>query len=440
MVGQEVCYIQDFTAYNDPSICVGCVFLDFVPTVCLLVLDWASLSARVSASRQILSWSGGGGGSSSRSSSGNSTGDGGRGSVPRDIEADLLGRGVNSQGQTRVTTGNTTGLHGLGHIANQETGSSSSRDTTENNTVQQRRTTETVLAVNSTSNFTTSEKTRNGGILFVDDGAFFVNGETTHAVVDNGGNNGNVVRVIEVNRQVVEEFLAEDIGRGSTDTGVFSHGVSQNLGRATNLLGNLSTGLELFHHTTTAVVLAVPFNFLGGLAVQQQTERTIMLPHFSRNVVTASELVTESLSVTINQNTTAASESFSSQKLHLGFGFVRVNKASGVNLDEVHVDGTSSETKGHFDAITGTVVTVGGGQFHQLRSVTLQQRIILVVSSVTTGGENNGSHFCESLTVLNVFTTDNSTILLDQFGDGSFNNNSSFFAVGFLLDVFKFLH
>jgi hypothetical protein len=60
----------------------------------------------------------------------------------------------------------------------------------------------------------------------------------------------------------------------------------------------------------------MPFDFLAGLGVEDQTEWTFVLPHFTGNVITMSELIGESVSICIEEDTTDTTQSFSSEPLY----------------------------------------------------------------------------------------------------------------------------
>ena len=70
-------------------------------------------------------------------------------------------------------------------------------------------------------------------------------------------------------------LLAEGILLGSDRDVVVVEGLLELGSRDTDLLGKSLTVLEALHEATTNVVLAMPFDFLGGLTVEHKSDREL---------------------------------------------------------------------------------------------------------------------------------------------------------------------
>lgn len=106
--------------------------------------------------------------------------------------------------------------------------------------------------------------------------------------MEDGGHDGDVEEVIHLEREVVEELLAEGIVLGLSDLVIFvdCKGESVTCNEVTviwgltsllkgswgdaHLLGEGLAGLEALHEATADIVLAVPLDFGRGLSVEHQ--------------------------------------------------------------------------------------------------------------------------------------------------------------------------
>jgi hypothetical protein len=83
-----------------------------------------------------------------------------------------------------------------------------------------------------------------------------------------------------------------------------------------------------------------------------------------------------------------------------------VDDTSGVNLDVVHVNSFSTDSFSKSNSGSITMITIGGGEMGQIRSMFLEIRFIREVSSETSGTNNHGSVFFEFFFVFSVNDTD----------------------------------
>ena len=156
-----------------------------------------------------------------------------------------------------------------------------------------------------------------------------------------------------------------------------------------------------------------------NVTVRKETDLAV-LPHLSGNVITVLQLVDESLTLVIQEQTTDTTERLSSQELDLCVGFVGINQTSRVNLDLLEINGAGANSHSHLLTITGTVVAVGGWEVVVLWPVLLQEGVLSEVGSVTTSSEDDGAVCSLRLAVVGVLrTNDGAMLVLDEFGDPS---------------------
>mmetsp|Transcript_4244 Transcript_4244/g.10028 ORF Transcript_4244/g.10028 Transcript_4244/m.10028 type:complete len:343 (+) Transcript_4244:427-1455(+) len=147
----------------------------------------------------------------------------------------------------------------------------------------------------------------------------------------------------------------------------------------------------------------MPDDLVGGSLVQAEAERGLVLPHLAGDVVTSTQLVGETLAVRVQDQTADASQGLGGQKLDLGIGVVGLHQAGRVDLHPLQVDGLSANGLAHLDAVTGAVLSVGGGEVHQVGSVLSQEGVLSEVGTEAAAGQDHGA---ELLLVLAAFLVD----------------------------------
>lgn len=210
-------------------------------------------------------------------------------------------------------------------------------------------TTETVGTVDTTSKLTAGEETLEWLAFGVEDLSLVVDLNTTHGEVQHGFHEGDVEVIVDIKGQVVEELLAPWVlllAIGNLVVGL--EGLLEVVWSAANFFGKLLAG-QLLHETTGSIVAGVEVQDVGGLGVEDETDGelalVLLLPHHAGDVITVAELVTEAVTISIEQETTLTTEGFSSQELGLGARVLGVNKTGRMDLDLVHVDAVT--TNGH---------------------------------------------------------------------------------------------
>ncbi|KAI6760657.1 hypothetical protein HG530_009517 [Fusarium avenaceum] len=296
-------------------------------------------------------------------------------------------------------------------------------NTAVDNTAEKRRTTQTVGTVDTTGQLTTGVETLERLLLLVENLSLVVDLNTTHGEVENGLHDSDVEVIIDVKGQVVEELLAPRVlllAIGNRVVG--SESLLEVLGGASNLLGKLLTG-HLLHETTTRVVTGVEVKDLGGLGVKNESDGELVLllliPHHTRDVITVTKLITESVTIGVEEKTTLTTESLSSQELPLGARVLGVDETCRVDLDLVHVNTVTTNGHDHLLAITSSVCAVCGGE------------------AVATGSKDDGAAEVNDLAVVLVLDTSDLVTLLVKLGDAGLLDDldAAGFAFGKLLEA-----
>jgi len=449
VVSHKVSDIEHLSRDNDPAVSLSVVLGDLIPCVLL-----ESRRSRSSSSNR-------GSNRGSRGSNRGERGRGGRGGAPRGLDGEgvLLrvdddlgdrvggvldgggdGRGTEVSEDGRSTAKGSRGGGGRGEIREEIASRGSTSKTAKDDAIKKRASSKTVLSVDSTADLTGGVEARDDGTVGVEDLRVGGDRETSHAVVDDGGDDGDVELVVHLKGGVLEELLAKGISVGLGKVVVLGKGLGEDRGRDLHLSGELLSVAEELHEATTDVVLAVPLDLLGSSAVEDETVRSLLVvPHGLGAVVTTAELIAEALSVLAEHETTDTTKGFSSEELDLGIRLIRVNETSGVDLDKVEVDSASADGEGHLDAVSGAVIAVGGGELKEIRTVLLEERVVGKVSAVTTSGDDDGAKLTSELAFVLVLDTDDLVALLDEVGGGGLADDPG--AGGLLLgDGLELLH
>lgn len=92
----------------------------------------------------------------------------------------------------------------------------------------------------------------------------------------------------------------------------------QNIRLASNLLGQLLAALEPPHQTPSDIVLAVPLDLLGRSRVEDQSDRElVVLPHLTRDIVAVLQLVDESVTRIVDEESADTTQSFGREEFDL---------------------------------------------------------------------------------------------------------------------------
>merc|ERR1711865_20326 len=131
--------------------------------------------------------------------------------------------------------------------------------------------------------------------------------------------------------------------------------------------------LIVLHDATPSVVLAMPMDFFASGLVESKAEWRLILPHLTSDVVTATQLVGESLAILVKDKAAHTAECLCSKKLHLGIWIVWFHKAGRVYLHPLQVNGFGTNGLPHLDGISSAMLTVGCGQMQEVWSVLGEQ-------------------------------------------------------------------
>ena len=252
--------------------------------------------------------------------------------------------------------------------------------------------------------------------------------------MNHGSDNTNVKGIIHVERSVFEELLSPFVVGLAAAVGIVGTGGRARVGHLLVDLVVLSeSGLQLrhiditllaerlhsivfLHEATADVMLNVPNNLLASLSVEAKTERPIILPHATSDVIAATELVGETVTVLVDQNTADTTKSLGGEELDLGVRLLGLDETGRMDLDPLHVDKLASDLLGHADAVTGAMNTVGGWEVHQVVAILLDVAFIGEISAETARGEDDGTGFAVAFLGLEVDPFDTEHVVV-RVGD-----------------------
>jgi len=303
--------------------------------------------------------------------------------------------------------------------------------------------------VDTTGNLTSGEQSGDGLAVGTEDTGLGIDLKTTHGVVKDRGHEGDVEDVVHLPLAWLEEFFAEWALLSLNDVIVILEGLFELRRADTNVLGESSTVLIALHEAAANVVLAVPLNLLGSFTIEDESDwvlnagwsidsegtmryRTDLAPLFPDlpgDVVTVLQLIDESLTLTVEQETANTAEGLGSKELDLCSWFVGVDQTCRVHLNLLHVDSTGTNGDGDLVSVAGTVITVGGGEFPVLWAIFLQQGVRGEVGGITAGGQDDGTIGGLRFSTKGVLNTDDGSTILDELGDTSFLLDDDAFGV-----------
>mmetsp|Transcript_4436 Transcript_4436/g.6516 ORF Transcript_4436/g.6516 Transcript_4436/m.6516 type:complete len:457 (-) Transcript_4436:4-1374(-) len=319
--------------------------------------------------------------------------------------------------------------------------------------------------MDTTNNLACPVQTTNDLFLLVHALSPNVDLQSTHAVVDHRSDDGHVEGIIGFQGEVVVELLpplvpglAATIGFVGSVLGVLGLLVCEHVvlleggldvvQRDAVLLGELLHVLVALHDASALVVLAVPGDLRGGLAVQAEEEpsaiaqgHTLILPHHACDVVSPSEFIAESLALHVEEDAADASQGLGSQELDLGVRLARVHKASRMHLNPLEIHALGANGHGHLQAVTSAVVPVGGRKVAQVGSVLVQEGVSCEVCAETAGAQDNRAVLLEDLALLvhALAAADIAVLVGEQLGHSGLEVDLGATVAG-LCDLFELLH
>mmetsp|Transcript_43558 Transcript_43558/g.110290 ORF Transcript_43558/g.110290 Transcript_43558/m.110290 type:complete len:259 (-) Transcript_43558:442-1218(-) len=242
-----------------------------------------------------------------------------------ELRSELGGRASASAGLDR--------LDELDVLRGEELRGRAARDAAKDNAIQQGVATQTVAAVDAAGGLARAVEATDDLVARIHALGTGVDLEAAHAVVDHRSHDGDVELVASLQRQVVVEFLAPlvpglaaAVGLVGAALGVLGllvgelvvvlEGRGDVLERDLVLRGELLHALVGLHDAAALVVLAMPLDLLGRLAVEAQEEAcaiaqsdAVVLPHHACDVVAAAQLVAEALALHVEQHTSNTTQS-----------------------------------------------------------------------------------------------------------------------------------
>mmetsp|Transcript_78431 Transcript_78431/g.175826 ORF Transcript_78431/g.175826 Transcript_78431/m.175826 type:complete len:319 (-) Transcript_78431:492-1448(-) len=291
-----------------------------------------------------------------------------------------------------------------------------------------------------------------------------INLHAAHAIVDNRRHDGHVKAIAGLERKIVEELLAPLVPRLAAAISLVGTILGILLLLRRNVIVVLEGSLDVFernavllrklahvavrlHDAAALVVLTMPRDFSGGLAVEAKEKargvaerQALVLPHHASDVIPATELIAETLPLHVQEYAPNAAESFGRKELHLGIRLLRMHKARGVHLHPLKVHALTAHRHRHLEAIPGTVVAVGRGEVGEVGTVLAQEGVCGEVGTEAACGDDHWSGLLEGvpLTVGALNATDAATGIGKKLVHLRLQQDPR--AVRFLGDLLEFLH
>eukprot|EP00413_Alexandrium_margalefii_P016186 CAMPEP_0204531988 /NCGR_PEP_ID=MMETSP0661-20131031/11472_1 /ASSEMBLY_ACC=CAM_ASM_000606 /TAXON_ID=109239 /ORGANISM="Alexandrium margalefi, Strain AMGDE01CS-322" /LENGTH=587 /DNA_ID=CAMNT_0051538187 /DNA_START=230 /DNA_END=1990 /DNA_ORIENTATION=+ len=295
---------------------------------------------------------------------------------------------------------------------------------TENDAVQERVPAQAVVAVDSARGLSGGVEAANHLAARTQGLRLVVDAHPAHAIVDDGRHDGHVERVAGLQGKVVEELLAPLVPGLAAPVGLVGPALRVPLLLLRDLVVVLECGLDVgkrdavllcelahvgvgLHDATALIVLAMPSDLSGCLAVQAQEEpgraaecHPLVLPHHAGHVVTAAQLVAEAVPLHVQEHTADAAQGLGGQELHLGVGVLGVHQARGVHLDPLEVHALPADGHGHLEAVARAMVAVGRRQVRQVGPVLVQQGVRREVGPEAARRDDDRAVLLEGLPVV----------------------------------------
>merc|ERR1719401_1785743 len=312
-------------------------------------------------------------------------------------------------------------LNVLDVLRGEVAGGTAARDAAEDDAIQQRVAAKAVGAVDATSRFACGKEAIDNLVPGAEALCIGINLHAAHAIVDNWRHNGHMKTIAGLERKIVEKLLAPLVPRLAAAVRLVRTVLGILLLLSRDIVVVLEGGLDVcegyaillrkfahvvvrLHDAAALVVLTMPSDFSGGLAVEAKEKargvakrQALVLPHHASDVIPATELIAETLPLHIQEHAPNAAERLGSQELHLGIRLLGMHKTRGVHLHPLKVHALTAHRHRHLEAIPGTMVAVGSGEVGEVRTVLAEEGVRGEVGAETACGDDYGSHLLESL-------------------------------------------
>mmetsp|Transcript_25778 Transcript_25778/g.43213 ORF Transcript_25778/g.43213 Transcript_25778/m.43213 type:complete len:580 (+) Transcript_25778:429-2168(+) len=332
-------------------------------------------------------------------------------------------------------------LRVAGDAREQVLGDGGSTHSPVHDTVQQTVTAQPVAPVHASRHLACSIQPRDGRSSGREHLALVIHCQPAHAIVQHRAHDGHVIVVVHVEGRVLEELLPKGALSGSRNLVVLGEGVAERLGVDTHHFGDVRAAAEVLHHPAAHVVLAVPLDLLGGLAVEDEAEGPLVFVHLARDVISAAKLIRKPVPISVDENPAHPSQGLSRKELHLRVWLVRMDQPRGMHLHRLDVVKSGTDGRRHLDSVSSAMLPVGGGQVRQVRSVRVEQRVWCKVGGKTSGAYNDRSIFFEDFTTFFVLHTNNMpSRTVDKLEHFCLGDDSRKLPIGLLLYFLQFLN
>mmetsp|Transcript_108467 Transcript_108467/g.282961 ORF Transcript_108467/g.282961 Transcript_108467/m.282961 type:complete len:405 (-) Transcript_108467:355-1569(-) len=314
-------------------------------------------------------------------------------------------------------------------------------DAAEDDAVQQGVPAQAVVAMDAASHLARGVQARDRlAALRVQHRGVDVHLQAAHAVVDDGGDDGDVER-LGLHGGAWDDVVVELLAGARLAAGLVPRlagrvrgpraAVGVLLGllrrlvvqlgrllehrhRDPHVLGEGLAVLVELHDAAASVMLAVPADLVGGRLVQAEAEGRLVLPHLAGDVVAPAQLVGEPLAVGVKDEPSDAPERLRRQELDLRVRIVRLHQAGRVHLDPLEVNGLGAHCLAHANAVTGAVLAVGRGQVQQVGAVLRKEAAPREVGTEAARAQDHRAVLAEGLAALRVQGADAAAVPVSE--------------------------
>mmetsp|Transcript_801 Transcript_801/g.1300 ORF Transcript_801/g.1300 Transcript_801/m.1300 type:complete len:345 (+) Transcript_801:479-1513(+) len=258
------------------------------------------------------------------------------------------------------------------------------------------------------SHFASSMKSRNHATIFGQYISVHIDRNATHTIVQYGSDGTCVkyfrIKVFASSNKASEGNLAELILASRSTSCVAFIRFAQHLHVLAHPVRQGLEALESLEQALVRIQIDMFLTILGCVRCQNQGkrgDRTGLVPllrfrklgvvcqHLIAHVGTITELVTESLPLVVDEDTSNPTHQFGSQGLTLVVRVLGVNPTSWMDLNLVHIDSSSTKRPCQRDAVTGRKGTSGRWHVQQLGSVVLKIRSGTAIGGKASRGQKN---------------------------------------------------
>mmetsp|Transcript_95796 Transcript_95796/g.175480 ORF Transcript_95796/g.175480 Transcript_95796/m.175480 type:complete len:207 (-) Transcript_95796:424-1044(-) len=161
-------------------------------------------------------------------------------------------------------------------------------------------------------------------------------------------------------------------------------------------------------------MFAMPDYLVGRCFVQTQTERGLVLPHLSSDIIAPTQLIGKTFSLLVENDASDTTECLCCQEFDLCIGVIGLHKTSGVHLNPFQINGLATNGLSHLDAISSAVFAVGGRQVHEVWTVLRKQRVACEICTEATTGKDDRAMLLKLQATLLIHKSNTGTVSVGE--------------------------